>query len=253
VPSGFRAAFWWLLGGCTAICVLGSVGPASAEGPAAPTTAHGERAQGDQAHPADPFYGSGGIIGFIGAPFGGNASNTAYGFSIAANIGWRNIPLTLGFDVMTAFYGSASSEMAIPAGNTYVTAIQTRSDSAYFLDLSLRLQPPIWVARPYLEGVVGTKLLKTEYSLSFPANNASTSTIADHDWAGSIGWGAGVDFGSPANGGVNLTLGLRRLTGANASFSRAIDPAGKVVMHYSTPTSTIFYMVGIIGTFGASR
>jgi hypothetical protein len=199
--------------------------------------------------PSSPWRGDGRIIGFVSTPFGGNQDGTGVGFGIAANVGWGKIPVTFGFDVMTAFLGEASSVENLQTGDTVSAVRRDRSDKIYFLDLSLRLQPVSWWARPYLEGVVGTKLLETKYTLSFLGGGTSTSAITDHDWAGSIGWGAGVDLGSP-EGRLDLMLGVRRLSGASASFSRAVDSRGNAIVRYDSPTSTTFWMIGLVGTFG---
>ena len=208
------------------------------------------RAEATNASPGSPLRGDGRLIGFVSTPFGGNQDGSGVGFGVAANIGWGQFPASIGFDVMTAFLGDASSTESLRTGNTVTAVRRDRSDKAYFFDLSLRLQPVRWWARPYVEGVVGTKMLETKYTLSFPDSGASTSAVTDHDWAGSIGWGAGVDLGS-LQGGVFLTLGVRRLNGANASFSRAIDAGGNTVVRYDSPTSTTFWMLGLAGAFGS--
>lgn len=225
--------------------------PATAQQPEEQASPPAVPAQGEaaSASPSSPLRGDGRIIGFVSTPFGGNQNGTGVGFGVAANIGWSQIPVSVGFDVMTAFLGDASSDENLQTGNTVTAVRRDRSDKTYFLDLSLRLQPASWWARPYLEGVVGTKMLETKYTLSFPNSGTSTSAIADHDWVGSIGWGAGVDLGS-VTGGIFLTIGVRRLNGANASFSRAIDAGGNTVVRYDSPTSTTFWMLGLAGAFG---
>jgi hypothetical protein len=49
---------------------------------------------------------------------------------------------------------------------------------------------------------------------------------------------------------LDLMLGVRRLSGASASFSRAVDSRGNAIVRYDSPTSTTFWMIGLVGTFG---
>jgi hypothetical protein len=198
-----------------------------------------------------PLRGDARIVGFISTPFGGNLDGTGAGFGIAANFGWGKIPLTFGIDVMTAYFGSSTSVENYQTGDTVTTVRRDRTDKDYFLDLSVRLQPIDWWARPYLEGVAGTKLLETDYNLSIIDTDTTTSTQSDHDWAGSIGWGAGLDLGGTQTHAIGFTLGVRRLNGATASFSRTLDMSNTAV-HYTSPTSTTFWMMGVLGCFGGS-
>jgi len=193
------------------------------------------------------------IVGFAAAPFGGNSSGTALGFGVGVNLGLQRIPVTIGFDVMTAFWGSQTSRMLVRTGDTLVPVDRTRDDHGYFLSASLRAQPIDWFVRPYLEGFVGSKLLATSYSLSFPQTGTSTSTETDRDWAGSLGWGAGVDIGKTRTASINLTLGFRRSTGGEASYSRTVSTNENAVVSYTTPTSFMIYMLGVSGCFGVAR
>jgi hypothetical protein len=201
---------------------------------------------------ASPWRGDGRIVGFVATPFGNNAAGAAVGFGVGGGVGWKRIPLTLGVDVMTAYFGTATSGVLVKAGDTLIPANLNRTDLGYYLDASLRAQPVEWLVRPYAEGFVGTKLLETRYSLSFAGSGTSTSTTSGHDWAGSIGWGAGVDIGGLNAPSLGFTLGVRRLSGADASFSRVADVGGNVVVRYTAPTSSMFYMIGIMGAFGVS-
>jgi hypothetical protein len=202
---------------------------------------------------SSPVRGDGRIVGFVATPFGQNAAGAAVGFGVGAGIGWKRIPLTLGVDVMTAYWGTATSSVVVKAGDALIPANLNRTDLGYFLDASLRVQPVDWWIRPYAEGFVGTKLLETRYSLSFAGSGTSTSTTSDHDWAGSIGWGAGVDIGGLDAPSLGFTLGVRRLSGADASVSRVADVNnGNTVVRYTSSTSSMFYMIGIMGAFGVS-
>jgi hypothetical protein len=113
----------------------------------------------------------------------------------------------------------------------------------------LRLQPTDWWVRPYLEGVIGTKDLFTKYTLQVAGSSDKTES-SDSDWAGSIGWGLGVDLGLNASRSTGLTLGVRRLSGARASFSREVPGAGAEAVHYTSPTSATFWMIGVVSTWG---
>ena len=144
--------------------------------------------------PESPVRGGARVVGFLATPFGGNQAGAAPGFGFEGSLGLQHIPLTIGFDLMVAFWGSETSHTRVRAGDALVPVDRERTDHGYFMDLSLRLQPIDWLVRPYLEGFVGSKLLETKYSLSFPNTGTSTENVSDHDWSGSIGWGAGVDI-----------------------------------------------------------
>jgi len=219
--------------------------------------AHAEPAAGASSLDAEPPHesavrGDARIVGFAAAPFGGNSSGAAIGFGLGVNLGLQRIPLTLGFDVMTAFWNSQTSRILVRTGDNLVPVDRTRDDHGYFFDVSLRAQPIDWFVRPYFEGFVGSKLLATSYSLSFPQTGTSTSTETDHDWAGSIGWGAGFDIGKTRTASINLTVGFRRLTGGEASYSRTVPTNENAVVRYTTPTSFMIYMLGLSGSFGVA-
>jgi hypothetical protein len=197
-----------------------------------------------------PLRGGAWIVGFVASPLAGNEVGTALGFGLGAYLGLQHIPLTLGFDFMSAFWGSDTSHTQVRAGAALVPVDRTREDRGYFLDTYLRLQPIDWLIKPYLEGFVGTKLLATKYSLAFPNTGTSTDATSVGDWAGSIGWGAGLDLGNL--GPASFTLGFRRLTGGEASYSRAIDADGEVLVRYTTSTSCMIYMLGVSGSFGVA-
>ena len=228
------------------IC-LGTLG--SANRADAQTTAKSDPGVVAISHPS-PVRADTRITGFVATPFGGTTSNAGIGFGVGVNVGLQRIPVTLGVDLLTAYWGNSNSRILVRAGDALVPVDRTREDTSYLLNTSLRVQPVYWRFRPYLEGFVGTKLLQTRYSLSFPDTGTSTNTVSEHDWAGSIGWGAGLDIGSIASGSLNFTMGFRRLSGAEASFSRALDAAGDVIVHYTTPTSCMIYMLGLMGSFG---
>ena len=240
--SGSARALWLMFGSALAL--------------GAPSRAYAEPHASDTPVAAEPpreslLRGDARILGFVAAPFEGNQSGTALGFGLGVNVGLQRIPITLGVDLLTAFWGSQTSRLQVQAGNVFVPVDRTRDDHGYFLDFSVRAQPIAWFVRPYLEGVVGTKLLATTYSLSFPNSGTSTSKDTDHDWAGSIGWGAGLDLGNVHS--LNVRVGFRRLHGAEASFSRTTRADDDVVVHYTTPTSCMIYMLGLSGTFGLAR
>lgn len=205
--------------------------------------------EGDVApSPASKLHGDARLVGLISTPFGGNLDDPGYGFGIAAGLGWGKLPLLVGFDVMTAFLGDTRSLQYVQTGSTTTPIELNRSDKIYYFDLSLRLEPVDWWVRPYLEGVIGTKVLFTKYTLSVPGSSSATES-SDSDWAGSIGWGLGVDLGLNKSGSTGLTLGVRRLSGARASFTREVVGTDGAV-HYSSPTSTMFWMIGFVTTFG---
>lgn len=212
-------------------------------------TASAAQPDSAKAPPESLLRGGPRLVGFYASSFGGDTGDGALGWGLAADLGLQRIPITVGVDVMTAYWGSSTSRMQVRAGNVLVPVDRTRDDISYFLDTSLRLQPIGWLLRPYLEGFVGAKLLKTRYSLSFPDSGSSTSTDSEHDWASTIGWGAGLDLGTAQ---VSLTIGFRRVSGSEASFSRAASANGDAIVQYTAPTSCMMYMLGLTSTFGVA-
>ena len=184
------------------------------------------------------------LAAFLVTPFEGRGGHIGIGWRALFGIGWTHIPLTLGFDFQSAYFGSARSRASIdtPGGTLFVD--KKRDDTAHFIDSFLRLQPPYWWVRPYVEAVVGAKLLRTEYSLTFVNGSGAANTVSDSEWAHTLGIGAGVDL--PVLGsGAFLTLGVRFLAGGHARYTRPVSPNSDDVVQYDTTTSTTLFSLGV--------
>ncbi|HEX3854211.1 MAG TPA: hypothetical protein VHW01_24780, partial [Polyangiaceae bacterium] len=141
------------------------------EAPTTPTTGISSTPTAQEAAatvPASQWYGDARIIGLIATAFGNNPDGPGIGFGVAVNVGHGHIPLTVGIDVTTVYLGTQTSQTQVRTGDTLVALDRSREDLAYLLDTSLRFAPLDGWFRPYLEGVLGAKLLQTKYSLSFP-------------------------------------------------------------------------------------
>ena len=191
------------------------------------------------------------LAGVLAFPWKGDNGTPAYGFALTYGIGWGSIPLLLGIDFMSAdSMGSSSAQIDVTTNGQALSATQTSRARQLFFDAWLRVQPPRWSVRPYVEGFVGTKLFQTRYSLQFDAQ--PSGMIDDHAWAGSLGWGAGVDFLGLLNaaGTLTLSLGVRSLSGAHARLNRVSQVDGQVVtVNQSVATDAMIFMLGISGRY----
>jgi hypothetical protein len=143
-----------------------------------------------------------------------------------------------------------TAPLSVRLGDSTVSVDETRSDNTVFFDTWLRAQPPYWWIRPYLEGIAGLKQIYTQYSLDFPSGSGSTTTTTDQTATWTLGYGAGVDIMvAQADGGskaVFVTLGIRRLDGGRASFTRGADAASaNRVVTFDVPTDTTMVFLGI--------
>ncbi|HYQ46200.1 MAG TPA: hypothetical protein VER11_29725 [Polyangiaceae bacterium] len=98
----------------------------------------------------------------------------------------------------------------------------SRSDQSILFDTWLRLEPPRWRVRPYVEGFVGPKLLDTRYSLSFPGGSG-TASVNDQATASNYGFGAGLEAllaraSDNPGSALFVALGFRELYGGHAAF-----------------------------------
>ncbi|HKO93019.1 MAG TPA: hypothetical protein VJU61_17810, partial [Polyangiaceae bacterium] len=171
---------------------------------------------------------------------------TSGGFQVGAGLGWGWIPLQLGVDFgFSAAWPETfrSSLVDLPELSVDVE----RQDKLYFINAWLRLQPSSWpFVLPYVEGFAGTKLLQTEYTLSFSGGEGAISQTFDRDWTRSLGWGAGAEItftrDSPH---IFLNLGLRRLYSHAASFTQTTrSPAGESRTRVEVPLDSWLLSLG---------
>lgn len=223
----------------------GSVRPAQGDAPASAVPAK------DEARPS-LLRGEAQLVGFVSKILDRPDLDVGWGPGILVGGGWGKLPFTAGVDFMVAYWHTQSTTVALQAGNRQLLADLTREDVTFFLDLWLRIQPIDWPVRPYIEGFVGTKLLRSNYSLRLVGSATSTEMTTDHDWSNSVGWGAGIDFLGLQPSRTSVTLGIRRLNGGTASFGRSAITASResTAVEYDSATSAMFYMIGFIGQFG---
>lgn len=176
------------------------------------------------------------------------------GLGFSGGVAWGPIPLTLGVDVMPVLWGSHTYPSTLQSGALSFPATITRKDQSILFDAWLRLEPPLWMVRPYLEGFIGTKFLQTKYTaeLHSSGGDASVDETTDNNSASSIGWGAGVAIRAteqkdPKNqGGIFVTLGFRSMHGGAASYSRAISTSeGLRQVDYRSDTDSVLVMLSI--------
>lgn len=197
-----------------------------------------------------PLRGELELAGFVATPFEGSGGSLGLGWRMLLGVGWGRVPVTLGFDFQSVYFGEATSRENVGAWNYPLLVDKTRRDTALFFDGVLRVQPPYWSVRPYVEGIFGAKLLQTKYSVALVGGTGSTDTGSDQAWASTLGVGAGVDL--PLLGpNVFLTLGVRSFAGGHASYSRPVSADSDVVIRYDTTTATTLFALGLSGRFAA--
>ncbi|MET0387213.1 MAG: hypothetical protein ABW321_14690 [Polyangiales bacterium] len=213
----------------------------------------------DSDYTRPPIRFEGNFLGALALRFAGEGGPASYGFGITYGIGYGALPLMLGIDYMSANANDISSLIALelPAEDASVSATRSAKDRTHYFDAWLRVQPPHWAVRPYIEGFLGTKLLQTQYSLSLsPGSDAAKSdTVTDHAWVGSYGWGAGVDFWGlfKIANTLSVTLGFRQLNSSTASFSRRLLIDGREgIAHYTISTTVFLITAGVMGHFDMS-
>jgi hypothetical protein len=173
------------------------------------------------------------------------------GFQIGAGLGWGWIPLQLGVDFgFSAAWPERFHSSLVDLPDIRVEV--ERQDKLYFINAWLRLQPSsLPFVLPYFEGFAGTKLLQTEYTLSFSGGEGATSQTFDRDWTRSLGWGAGAEItftrDSPR---IFLTLGVRRLYSDAASFTQTTrSPLGESRTRVEVPLDSWLVSLGFSGRF----
>lgn len=196
-----------------------------------------------------PWRGDLELSGFLATPFEGHGAPLGFGWRMLMGVGHAPVPLTFGFDFQSVYFGDAVSRTTVGSGDLALTVDKARRDTALFFDAYVRLQPPNWPVRPYLEGIAGAKLLRTDYSVTIVGGTGSTEMVSDSAWAHTAGVGLGVDF--RIGRAVALTGGVRFLAGGRASFSRPVGPNTDAVVRYDTTTSTTLFSIGLAGRFAA--
>jgi hypothetical protein len=191
------------------------------------------------------------LQGMLAVPFAGDRGSSAFGFAITYGVGYGEIPLLLGLDFMSASSSAAGSfQMPAAEGDALPMRKHAQSKTLYF-DLWLRVQPPRWALRPYLEGFIGAKLVEVRYSLNRAdaASDDAVSGSAD-DWSRSLGYGAGIDFAGLLKlaGAVSITLGVRRVHAPRATFTLRGDVGGqRVTTRQDVASSALLFSLGIMG------
>lgn len=195
----------------------------------------------------------GALTAVAAEPFTGGRTigDWGYGPAMAMGAGWGAVPVAAGFDLMFAKWGTSTGPLEIGMDDARLLLQQKRADQAVFMDAWVRIQPPYWWIRPYLEGIAGAKLLSAKYSLAFVGGSDETSAFTEKTAAHTIGWGAGVDIllakaTDHSNSALFATLGFRRLSGGNASFNRAVnDHSPNQLVSFYLPTDTTIVTLGV--------
>jgi hypothetical protein len=184
----------------------------------------------------------------MAVPYGGAEHGAAFGFAITYGAGWGEIPILIGLDFMSIGRSNSASSRTEDVATSPVT--RTNSDRLLDFDLWLRVQPPRWPVRPYAEGFVGAKLVRTSWAIS--SDGEVTKSGGDQEWTSAVGWGVGVDFMGlfSAVSDFTLTLGMRRLEGALVELERPMVSDGHaVVRKRQVATNETIFTVGLCGRY----
>ena len=187
----------------------------------------------------------------LAKPFEGAHALTDWGYGLMLSFGlrWQDLPLSAGFDLQAIRWGRASSLVDVQLGDSNAILEKSRLDQSILFDTWIRLEPPRWRVRPYVEGFVGLKLLDTKYSLSFPDGTGTASTD-DQASASNYGFGAGVNVllaraSDHSGSALFVTLGVRELYGGHASFTRAPDSSSvDQAVRFDVPTRSTVFLLG---------
>lgn len=184
-------------------------------------------------------------------PFGGRESGSAFGFGITYGAGWGEIPIMIGLDFMSVGRSNSATSRATTAGDAEASAVTRASaDRLLDFDLWLRVQPPRWPIRPYAEGFIGAKFVRTHWTIT--SREETTSSGGDSEWTSAIGWGVGVDFMGLFNAisTFSLTLGMRRFHGSQIELERPIVTDGRaVVSNRQVAANETMFMAGLCGRY----
>lgn len=175
----------------------------------------------------------------------------ALGFAISYGVGWGTIPVMIGLDFMSVGRSSSTtSRLRIVDDVSVLPVTRSTSDRLLDFDVWLRVQPPRWPVRPYVEGFVGAKLVQTRYAIA--SRDEVTKSDSDEAWTHALGWGVGLDFMGLFNpvAAFSLTLGMRRLHGADVILERPILVEGRGrIKQQDLATSETYLMAGLCGRY----
>ena len=169
-------------------------------------------------------------MGFPQNEFKENVDDISYGASGYFTYRLPNSPLSVGLSFSYLMYGHESREELL---SSYVPEVWVDVNTTNAMILGhflLRLQPPTGRLRPYLDGLIGFKLLTTDTrvrSQKFNDDEPIASSNHLRDTALSFGAGAGImicayaaprrpNRGSPF--AVYVDLGVRYLKGGNTEY-----------------------------------
>src|SRR3954454_7793191 len=170
------------------------------------------------------------LLAAMSFPFGGKESGSAFGFAISYGAGWGEIAILVGLDFMSVVRSNSATSPATTVDSGEASPVtRTSSDRLLDFDLWLRVQPPNWPIRPYAEGFVGAKLIRTNWTIA--SHDRAAIAGGDSAWTTAIGWGVGVDFMGLFNAvaAFSVTLGMRRLHGSQVELERPIVSDGRAL------------------------
>lgn len=187
------------------------------------------------------------LLGAMSFPFGGTEHGAAFGFAITYGAGWGEIPILIGLDFMSI--GRSNNASIRDDVGVSAAVSNTTSDRLLDFDLWLRVQPPRWPIRPYAEGFVGAKLVRTNWSIV--RRGEVTASGGDSAWTSALGWGVGVDFMGLFNAvaAFSLTLGMRRLHASSVELVRPTISEGGVASKRVVAANETIFIAGLCGRY----
>lgn len=222
-----------------------------------PTTLPDDDARAPDQELGPPLRFEASLMAAISAPLAHNPDVAGFGYVITYGMGWDEIPLTLGLDLVSiGGIGDANDKLALMLGDESVSVERAVHARSLHFEGFLRLTPAHWRFRPYLEGFAGTQQYQAKYVLHVPQQSLQSDVVSGSEWVHSYGWGLGLEVVGLLNrsGTISLTLGMRRVYGGTAHLNRPTTLGDQIVdTQLTAGTSTLLFMVGVGGHYDLSE
>jgi hypothetical protein len=212
----------------------------------------------------------GGINFMIGVPqseFRDNVDNNGYGVGVFAGYNPAQSPLLFGLDFGFLIYGNENRKEPFSTTIPDVTVDVETSNNIVIGNFLLRLQNPVGVVRPYIDGLVGFNYLFTQTKIKNEGlgDEIATSTNFD-DITLSYGGGGGIQFqvyhrgrqqmserGKPKLQGVLIDLRVRYLAGGKAEYLKegSIKRENSSISYdvQESRTDLLYFQIGAVVVF----
>jgi opacity protein-like surface antigen len=154
--------------------------------------------------------------------FRDNVSNNGYGASGHFFVRVKQSPLLVGVDVGGVVYGSETRRERLLADVPDVRVDVTTKNNIFLTHFIGRAQPRHGAVRPYVDGLIGFKVLYTDTTIDIDSENSPSDTnLSDVTLSYGVGGGVQVQLmSSRRRPVVLLDAGVRYLRGGRAEYLR---------------------------------